>query len=124
MIGSVPGMRLMSALSRARWESPGILASTAASFSRPSSVRRLAVGQERELQFEDVALLAETKPHELHCANIARFPIGSFERPVRFVGGRPIHTVAGGLHCLRIDFVNLLLLSSDEQVALPQVHQQ
>src|SRR6266705_3942079 len=118
-----PAIRSLSRLSPARSAFHGITAFTGTSFCL-GSIRRLAVGQERELQFEDVALLAEAKTDELHCADVARFPIGSFERLVRFVGWRPFHAVAGGLHRLRIDFVNLLLLGIDEQVALPQVHQQ
>src|SRR5712691_2173820 len=108
MIAFARAIRSLSRLSPARSAFHGITAFTGTSFCL-GSIRRLAVGQERELQFEDVALLAEAKTDELHCADVARFPIGSFERLVRFVGGRPFHAVAGGLHRLRIDFVNLFL---------------
>src|SRR5216683_7706518 len=115
-------IRSLSRLSPERSASRGISVCIVA--ERYSLVRRLAIGQERELQFEDVAFFAEAKSHQLHAADVARFPLGSLEWLLRFVGGRPFHTVTGGLHRLRIDFVSLLFLRVDEEISLPQVHQQ
>src|SRR6267378_7898389 len=69
------------------------------------SVRRFAVDQKRDLQLQDVAILAEAKLHQLHAANVARFPLGSLDRLIGFISGRPFHVFAALLDRLRIDFV-------------------
>ena len=51
-----------------------------------SSVRRFAIYQKRDLQLQDMAILAEAKSDQLYAADIARFPIGSLDRLIRLVG--------------------------------------
>src|SRR5260370_34831724 len=112
MIAFTRAIRSLSRLSPARSAFHGITAFTGTSFCL-GSIRRLAVGQERELQFEDVALLAEAKTDELHCADVARFPLGSLERLVGRIGRGPITALAARLHPSRTRFAMPCLLLTD-----------
>src|ERR1700674_966601 len=108
--------------SRARSAFPGITVCTVDEDC--SSIDWFAVDQEGKLHLQEVAILAEPKFHHLHAAEVFRFPIGSFQRLIWLIGGRPFHIFAALLHCLRIDFIRLLLFHIDEQVALPKVYEQ
>src|SRR6266478_3418062 len=89
-----------------------------------ASIGWFAVDENRDLQLQDMAVLAKSKLHQLHAAHVARFPLGSFQRLIGFIGGRPFHVFAALLHRLRIDFVGLLFSHVDEQIALPKVYEQ
>src|ERR1700722_1300976 len=88
-----------------------------------SSIRWFAVDQKRKLHLQEVAILAEPKFHQLHAAEVFRFPIGSFQRLIGLVSNRPFHVFAVLLHRLRIDFVGFLFLHVDQQVSLPKVYE-
>src|SRR5712692_4547918 len=77
-------MRCLWASSRGRSASHGISVCIAA--EKCSLVRWLAVDENRDLQFQDVTIFAEAKSHQLHAADVARFPIGSLERLVGLIG--------------------------------------
>src|SRR6267142_4617293 len=107
-IAFAPAMRCLWASSRVRSAFRGISACIAAEDCR--SVSRFAVDEQRNLKLQDMATLAKAKFHQLHAADVARFPLGSFERLIRFIGGRPFHVLASLLHGLRIDLVGFLFL--------------
>src|SRR5260370_23133022 len=99
-------MRCLWASSRVRSAFRGITACIAA--EKCSSVRWFAVNQQRDLQLQDVAILAEAKSHQLHAADVARFPIGSLERRIRLIGGRPFHSLSPPLPPFWGKFLNPL----------------
>src|SRR6267142_1537678 len=112
-IAFAPAMLCLWASSRVRSSFRGISAYIAAEDCR--SVRRFAVDEQRDLQFQDVATFAEAKFYQLHAADVARFPLGSFERLFGLIGRRPFHVLAALLHGLRIDLVGFLFLHVNEQ---------
>jgi hypothetical protein len=89
-----------------------------------SSIGRFAVGQERDLEFQERAVFAEAKTNPLHGADVPRFPFRRVDGLLRFVAGRQFHFLASGLHRLRIDLVNFLLMHIDEQIPFPEVQEQ
>src|SRR5260370_40988048 len=97
-------IRSLSRLSPARSASRGISVCIAA--EKCSLVRWLAVDENRDLQFQDVTIFAEAKSHQLHAADVARFPLGSLEWLLRFVGWPPFPTGTRGAPRVAIRFVN------------------
>src|SRR5260370_23354771 len=121
-IAFAPAIRWLWASNPVRSTFRGITACIAANFC--GSIRWLAVDQQRDLQLQDVAILAEAKSHQLHTADVARLPIGSLDRLIGLIGRRPFHIFAAQLDRLRIDFVGLLFFHVDKQLALPKVYEQ
>ncbi len=89
-----------------------------------ASIRGLAVGQHRQLDVEEAAVLAETETHALYWADVAYFPLGRFNGLIGNIGGRPLDVLSLGLHLFGIDFVDLLLFHIYKHVSLPQAHEQ
>src|SRR5260221_10316407 len=137
-------MRLWWESGRVRWGSRGTTACTAAETSSQfsaisfgsktdnpepganldASIRGLAVGQHRQLDVEEAAVLAETETHALYWADVAYFPLGRFNGLIGNIGGRPLDVLSLGLHLFGIDFVDLLLFHIYKHVSLPQAHEQ
>src|SRR5207245_2403472 len=90
---------------------------------KASSVSRLAVGQNRNLQFHKIAALSEPKPMPQNGSRIPRFPFGRFDRFPRHVRRCKFHVLAFDFHFARINFKRSLRIGVEQQIALPKSHQ-
>ena len=88
--------------------------------ARPAkSVNRAAVRAQRNLQFEEMTVFAETKADAFHRADVAFKEIRGIDGLVRYVGHRPLDGIAGYFDFLRVDVEHFLILDVNQQVALP-----
>src|SRR4029077_5365280 len=71
-----------------------------------------------------MAIPAEAEPYPLDQADVAIFPLWRFNGFLWHIGERPFDGVALGCNFLRIDIVDFFVLRSDQQIPLPQAHQQ
>src|SRR5215471_2318204 len=71
-----------------------------------------------------MAFLAEAEAYPLDQADVAIFPLRRFNGFLWHIGERPFYGVALDCNFLRIDIVGFFVLRSDQQIPLPQAHQQ
>src|ERR1700688_93242 len=87
-------------------------------------ISRFAIGAQRDLQFEDMRVLAEAEAKAFHGTDVAIFPFGDFQWLLGHVGSRPLHAIALWFHGTWIDVEDLVLKNVYQQIALPEFHQQ
>src|ERR1700676_3297563 len=89
-----------------------------------TSIRRFAVGAQRDLQFQNMPVLAEPEADALNWAYVAIFPLGDFQRLLGRVGRRPLHPIALWFDGTGINVKNLVLGYIHQQIAFPEFHEQ
>ena len=89
-----------------------------------SSIAGAAIHVERQLQFEEVTVLSQSKTNALQAADVALFPVGSFQCFRGQIAERPIHGIAVHGECFWIDVIGFFVADVEQQVALPKTEEQ
>src|ERR1700681_605325 len=68
--------------------------------------------------------LPEAEADSLNRSNVAIFPLSDFEWFLGHIGRRPLYAIALRFHSTWINVENLVFSNVNQQIALPQLHQQ
>src|ERR1700730_590465 len=79
---------------------------------------------QRELQLEHIPALPEAEADSLNRSNVAIFPLSDFEWFLGHIGRRPLYAIALLFDGAWINVENLVFSNVNQQIALPQLHQQ